>query len=220
MKTSKITIIAACASLFAIVGASAQNAPSGTATPAAAASESNALQIVFVPKKLMDENQKSGKLKENTFYWTNVTDDASSAPTAQKEGDVTFLRLVGKYPEKIEDETTKKNQARVQSVVNLYRAFNLPEGKTKAIVSYKVRATHDIWNDPAQGAGPALGAAGNLVREGKALFVGVTKPQINKGWETLTSNIVIHPGAQQLVINFKTDGGVPLDIASLSVSFE
>jgi hypothetical protein len=207
-----------------VTTASAQHTPArpaatpATPTPAAPAAaeadkKSDALQIVFVPKAMMEKNLPSGKLKENTLYWFNFSDNAEHAPVAKQEEGKTFLRVQGKYEEK------NGKIDRMTSRTEIFRAFNVPEGAKTAKVQSVVKAIHDVWSDDAPGT-PQIFAGGHATREGKKLSSTIEFPKVNAGWQTLGGTIVIHPGTQQIVISYTTDGGVPLDIQSMSVTFE
>jgi hypothetical protein len=209
--------------LFILTAALVTNASAQTDKPAAAPTPTKAeenLQIVFVPRELMSKNEKSGKLKENTFYWTNATDNPESGPAPQSEEGKTFLRVQGKYVAFNSDSGPETLYAREKSETTINRAFDVPEGAKTAEITYTARASHDVWVDPAGKSHMRLAGWASLTREGKSIRTSLPKFQLNAGWKTETAYVPVPAKTQQIVVSMRTDGGVPLDIAALTVTFQ
>lgn len=201
----------------AMIGASAAHGQGTPAAPAPAPAEKKALQIVFVPQDLIEKNKKSGKLKEDTFYWTNATNNPDYSPKGMEEEGKPFLRVEGHSTATDQSTTGEKQKARAESRTTVTRAFTVPAGAKKATAKLIARATHDVWSDTGGGA---IFSNTLLTKDGKGLWASFGKPDLNKGWQTKTSVIELHEGTQQLVVELATEGKTPLDIAALEVTFE
>lgn len=193
-------------------------ASGAAAKPEEAGKEKTTIQLVYVPTETMKANAPSGKLKENTFYWTNNTDNSELGPKAITEEGNTFLRVQGTYPDF--STTGDVTKARTESITCIYRAFNIPAGTKKATLTYTSRVTHNVWKDAARSIGMTL--AGDLLLTKDGLFLtSVCRPGTpNEGWKTNTAVVTVPPETQQAVVRFKTDGGVAIDIQAMSIAFE
>lgn len=215
-----ITAVAAFA-MLASAGVS-QAQPTPAPTPARPASESPAVkpgtpaptQIVFVPKKMLEENKEAGKLKENTFYWTNIPDDANQGPKVAQEDEKPVLLLKGAGT-----ETTTKSM----TIVTLVRAFNIPENAKSATISYEIKQGYDEWIDKniADKSLPALSYS--FFRNGKEARKDTKLPlpsRQDKEWKTVNQKTDLPAGAQQLVIVARTDFPTSLSFSALDVTFD
>ena len=222
--TNKSVAGAILAVTFAVtslaMGQAQAQAPAGTNPPAPAPVKKEAAkqagaptQIVFVPKKMLEENRTTGKLKENTFYWSNLPDDSTQGPTVAEEAGVPYLLLKG-----CGDEKTRK----AVTQVTLMRAYNVPEGATNVKITAELKQTYDEWIDqsPENGGMPTLQYSffknGIEARKGSVIQL----PARNlKEWKTTAVTATVPSGAQQLIIVGKADFPTSIAIASLDATF-
>jgi hypothetical protein len=194
------------------------------ATPAPAAAETNAAvkkeagkaaptQIVFVPKKMLEENKVAGKLKENTFYWSNIPDDAAQGPAVAEDNGVPYLLLKG-----CGDEKTRK----AVTQVTLVRAYNVPAGAIQVKITAELKQTYDEWVDQSPGNEGLPTLQYSFFKNGIEARKGspIQMPARNvKEWKAMMTTALVPAGAQQLVIVGKVDFPTAIAIASLDVSF-
>lgn len=207
--------------------------PDQKPVPAAAKTE-GPTQIVFVPKAILLTNQYSGKLKENTFYWTNGLDSTKESPTPMQEYGQSFLRITGpsnhapvlredpnwddreKFQNKI-----NKDQAQKESTITVLRAYNVPNNAVSAEISLVSRCTYDPFDDVLLSTKqPSPEAKAVLTKNGRFVSSTIQACSKNKGWQQTTSKVEIAPGTQQLVISISTRTYAPVDLKSIGVSFE
>jgi hypothetical protein len=219
----KNAVLAACAVLaISIIPTKAE--PKEATAPVRENTEGQ-LQIVYTPKKLMEENLKSGKLKENVFYWCQEKDRTTTPPKGEKEGDKTFLRIDGAFEPLAKNYSVRAAEG--ESVIKLYRAYNIPEGKTKAIIKMNCRKFYDPWNDKLSTSASTENPAGwstprgmtYVTNNGKALTMPLALPPTENEWAITKTEINTPSGSQQLVLEISTKAFKPVDIASMEVEF-
>ena len=180
------------------------------------------LQIVFVPKELAEKNIASGKLKEDTFFWNNGTNNTEKTPTAKTEDGVAFLQIKPILPPAKGTTSGYFADAATESRTGVHRAFTIPENATKAVISYNIRMSYDPWEHPQ--ISPFIAVKTLFTNNGKQVGtdagLSINREDMNKGWVSQTKEINILPGAQQILLSFTTNAAVTLDIAGLNAEFK
>ena len=185
-------------------------------------------QIIFVPRNMLETDKDSGKLKENTFYWANETDDATQGPKVADDGGTPYLLIKGSG-----DAKTPKAKTRVTMV----RAFNVPAGAQSVVLAANLKATYDEWSDNAFAPSGSPYILYGFVKDGKQARSGsllerrgdktltLSSPVKDalkfgdKNWQVLQTKLGVPAGAQQLVITAGADFPSSLSISSLETNF-
>jgi hypothetical protein len=221
MKTRTLTsiLVTLAISHFGILSGAAQTQKAEPATG------EKATQIVFVPNTLLKEQMASGKLKEDVFYWSHLSDNTEIGPKVVTEEGKTFLRMVGFTKESPNNDNEKLTISK-NSILTVVRAYNVPEGATGVKYTFTGRNNEDPWENPLATTTPDLAypAGGlHLTKEGKSM-PGVLRVlaanQENKIWGTYTGQGPIIPaGTQQVVFILYCRAYKPFDLAGMNVEF-
>jgi hypothetical protein len=194
MKTS-IILTTIVSILLATPQSNAQTeTPKNQQTNVGSPNQEEGTQIVFVEHKTLMESIKAAKLKENIFYWSS------------KEGD---------QPEVKQDDG--KSSLTLKGNITMWRAFEIPEGATKATINLEMKANVDLWVKAKHNAAVTWGfwKDGEIAQtKDRLIWMGT-----NTDWQTTTRTQVIPEGAQQILIRIKSDKATVLQIAWIEVSF-
>lgn len=198
MKTKTLTLLTAVITLTGMAMAQAQEATS----------------ILFVPSQSLEATRTSGKLKDNTFHWTNLLADPKQGPTVAKDGNTQFLLIKGAGTQASPKENT---------IVTVVRAFNVPAGAKYAKIVVEGKTSYDEWIDNAPRATKTLPTLTySFVKDGKEARANtkIDLGERNAGtWHRTELETDIPTGAQQIVIVGKTDFPATLSLTALNVTF-
>lgn len=174
-----------------------------------------ALPLVFVSQQTLDASRLAGNLKENTLYWSNETNDPRQGASTEKEKDgQAFLVLKGTGDEKT---------PRAQTEVKVLRIVNIPAGAKKAEISAEAKLAYDEWADNGtrpKNPSPALSYwVAKPNKEGRPRALNLPQPNA-EGWTQTSAKLDIPEGAQQLILQARTDFPYTLSLAAINATFD